>query len=70
MFDTASLSNSLWKAKDPFSNSLSYSKKPSLGSVACLYVLTNSKASSNFIEKILMINMMTEVAERDIPIAQ
>ena len=44
--------------------------KPSLGSVASRCVLTNSKASSSFMEKRRMMNMMTEVAERDIPIAQ
>jgi len=61
---------SLSKVNEVDSNLRSYSMNPSLGSVASLCVLTNSKASSNFIENRRIMNMMTEVAERDMPIAQ
>ena len=70
-FDEASdYSCSSWNEKDVFSKFRNCSMKPSLGSVACLYVFTNSKASSSFIEKSRIMNMITLVAERDMPIAQ
>ena len=52
------------------SNCFSYSMKPSFGSVACLCVFTYSRAFSTEIPNCFMINIMTEVADLDIPIAQ
>ena len=61
---------SCWKVKAVDSNLRSCSMKPSFGSVLSLCVLTNSKASFSFMEKRRMMNMITLVAERDIPMAQ
>lgn len=68
--EASDCSCSSWNEKDVFSKLLSYSMKPSFGSVACLCVFTNSKASSSFIEKSRMMNMITLVADLDMPIAQ
>jgi len=43
---------------------------PSFGSVASRYVLTYSNASSNFMLNSLIRNIMTDVADLDMPIAQ
>ena len=67
---SGSSSNSYSNANTVFSKIRNCSKKPSFGSVAYLWVFTNSKASTSFIEKRRIINMSTLVAERDIPIAQ
>lgn len=61
---------SSWNEKDVFSKFLSCSMKPSFGSVAYLWVFTNSKASSSLIEKSRMMNIITLVADLDMPIAQ
>ena len=44
--------------------------KPSFGSVASLCVFTYSNASSSCMLKSLIMNMITEVADLDMPMAQ